>query len=128
MWFTCFYQWDELPETANKLFSQAEHQSVFFSRIWFVVHGKSIVFKLAYDEAWKKHSPGSILTEYFMQAVIDVDKVTEIDYLTGNDHYKKDWMSERRRRWNLVCTRKPTIDNEQNKLIKLLQKLKKVIR
>ena len=35
MHFTCFYQWHELPETANNLFLQAEQESLFFSRNWF---------------------------------------------------------------------------------------------
>ncbi len=67
------------------------------AQIWFVVHKKASIFKLAYDENWKQYSPGSILTQYLMEYVINTDKVEEIDYLTGNDHYKKDWMSERRR-------------------------------
>jgi len=73
------------------------------AQIWFVVHKKASIFKLAYDEDWKHYSPGSILTKYLMEYVIDTDKVEEIDYLTGNDRYKQDWMSERRKRWRLVC-------------------------
>ena len=30
-----------------------------------------------------------------MEHVIDVDQVEEIDFLTGNDAYKQDWMSAR---------------------------------
>lgn len=79
------------------------------AQIWFVAHGKASIFRLVYDEAWKAYSPGSILTAYLMEHVIDTDKVKEIDFLTGNEHYKQDWMSERRDRWALVCLnrRKP---------------------
>jgi CelD/BcsL family acetyltransferase involved in cellulose biosynthesis len=44
-----------------------------------------------------------------MAYVIDTDKVEEIDFLTGNEAYKQDWMSERRERWGLTCVnrRKP---------------------
>jgi frataxin-like iron-binding protein CyaY len=73
------------------------------AQFWFVAHGKASIFKLAYDEAWKHYSPGSILIAYLMQHVIDIDKVDEIDFLTGNDAYKQDWMSERRQRWRLSC-------------------------
>lgn len=77
------------------------------AQLWFLVHGRASIFKLAYDEAWKRHSPGSILTKYLIRHVIDNDKVREIDFLTGNDAYKQDWMSERRERWALYCIRRP---------------------
>ena len=75
------------------------------AQFWFVAHGKASIFKLAYDEAWKRYSPGSILISYLMEHVIDTDKVREIDFLTGNDAYKMDWMSERRVRWGLYCAK-----------------------
>jgi hypothetical protein len=73
------------------------------AQFWFVVHGKASIFKLVYDEAWKRYSPGTILLAYLMQQVIDKEQVEEIDFLTGNDAYKQDWMSERRQRWRLSC-------------------------
>lgn len=75
------------------------------AQFWFVSHGKASIFKLAYDESWKRYSPGSILIRYLMEHVIDVDQVEEIDFLTGNDAYKQDWMSERRERWGLYCAK-----------------------
>jgi len=29
--------------------------------------------------------------------------VTEVDYLSGDDGYKKDWMSQRRERWGILA-------------------------
>lgn len=75
------------------------------AQFWFVAHGKASIFKLAYDETWRHYSPGSLLIGHLMQQVIDQDQVTEIDFLTGNDAYKMDWMSERRVRWGLYCGR-----------------------
>ncbi|MFO8023674.1 GNAT family N-acetyltransferase [Thiohalophilus sp.] len=75
------------------------------AQLWFVAHGKANIFRLAYDEVWKPYSPGSILTSFLMEYVIDVDGVEEIDFLTGNDAYKQDWMSERRERFALSCVR-----------------------
>jgi len=72
------------------------------AQLWFVVQGKASIFRLAYDNEWKHYSPGSILTVYLMQYVIDIDKVDEIDFLTGNEAYKQDWMSVRRQRWRVV--------------------------
>lgn len=79
------------------------------AQIWFVVHAKASIFRLAYDEAWKAYSPGSILTQYIMRYVIDTDKVSEIDYLTGKERYKQDWMTEYRERsgWHFVKSNKP---------------------
>jgi CelD/BcsL family acetyltransferase involved in cellulose biosynthesis len=75
------------------------------AQLWFVLHGKANIFRLAYDEAWKNYSPGSILTRFLMEYVIDTDKVEEIDFLTGNDTYKQDWMSDRRERFALSCVK-----------------------
>ncbi|WP_126457316.1 GNAT family N-acetyltransferase [Sulfuriflexus mobilis] len=75
------------------------------AQLWFVGHGKASIFRLAYDKAWKPYSPGSILTSFLMEYVIDTDKVEEIDFLTGNDAYKQDWMSDRRERFALSCVK-----------------------
>lgn len=75
------------------------------AQLWFVGHGKASIFRLSYDKAWKPYSPGSILTSFLMEYVIDTDKVEEIDFLTGNDTYKQDWMSDRRERFALSCVK-----------------------
>lgn len=75
------------------------------AQLWFVAHGKASIFRLAYDEAWKPYSPGSILIHHLMEHAIDTERVGEIDFLYGNDPYKQDWMSERRERWGLYCAR-----------------------
>jgi len=77
------------------------------AQFWFVVCGRASIFKLVYDEEWRAYSPGSILTRYLMEHVIDLDKVSEIDFLTGNDSYKQDWMSERRERCRLSFINTP---------------------
>lgn len=77
------------------------------AQFWFVVHGRASIFKLVYDEEWRHYSPGTILTSDLMEQVIDNDRVKEIDFLTGNDAYKQDWMSERRERQVLYCINKP---------------------
>ena len=85
------------------------------AQLWFVLRGKASIFRLAYDKAWKQYSPGSILTSFLMEYVIDIDKVKEIDFLTGNEAYKQDWMSERRERFALSCVKnqKPATRYEQ---------------
>ncbi|MDH5444984.1 MAG: GNAT family N-acetyltransferase [Gammaproteobacteria bacterium] len=96
------------------------------AQLWFVVHGKASIFRLAYDEAWKSYSPGSILTSFMMEYVIDTDKISEIDFLTGNEAYKQDWMSERRERFALSCVKTKKPDSWYESIVKsLMGKLKR---
>jgi len=73
------------------------------AQLWLVHAGKANIFKLAYVEGFERFSAGSVLTARLMQHVLDVDQVHEVDYLTGDDAYKRDWMSHRRERWGLVA-------------------------
>lgn len=91
-------------------------------QIWFVVRGKASIFRLAYDEHWQRYSPGSILTSYLMERAIDHDRVTSIDFLTGNERYKQDWMSSRKERWRIVLNRKPSPGAKRPFLSKLLSR------
>jgi hypothetical protein len=49
----------------------------------------------------EKLSAGSVLTQALIQHAMDVDRVTEVDYLTGDDAYRADWMALRRKRVGL---------------------------
>jgi hypothetical protein len=95
------------------------------AQLWFVAHGKASIFRLAYDEAWKPYSPGSILTSFLMAYVIDTDKVELIDFLTGNDAYKQDWMSERRERFALSCVKNAKPAGQYQRLAESLKRMLK---
>lgn len=73
------------------------------AQMWIVAHGRAEIYKLAYDEAFKGYAPGTLLTALLMEHVFDVDKVAEVDYLIGDDPYKRSWMSHRRERWGIVA-------------------------
>ncbi len=73
------------------------------AQIWIVANGKASIFKLAYMEAYKAYAPGTLLTAVLMQHAMEHDHVGEIDYLIGDDPYKKTWMHSRRERWGLVA-------------------------
>jgi hypothetical protein len=68
------------------------------SQIWFVAGGKATIYKLAYDEAYKKLSVGSILTAHIMQELMAQDELVEVDFGHGDDPYKKEWLRCRRER------------------------------
>jgi CelD/BcsL family acetyltransferase involved in cellulose biosynthesis len=73
------------------------------AQLWLHCDGRSMIYKLAYDEAFVRYSAGSILTAAMMKHAFDVDRAREIDYLSGDDAYKKDWMSHRRVRIGIVA-------------------------
>ena len=73
------------------------------AQMWIVSHGRAAIYKVAYHESYKQYAPGTLLTALLMAQVMDVDHVTEVDYLIGDDPYKKVWMSQRRERWGIVA-------------------------
>lgn len=73
------------------------------AQLWLVAGGKANIFKLAYVQGQEKLSAGSVLTADLMRHVMDVDGVGEVDFLSGDDAYKADWMAQRRERVGLVA-------------------------
>ncbi len=73
------------------------------AQIWIVADGTASIYKVAYDERYAKQSVGTVLSSVLMEHVIEKDKVEVVDYLTGDDSYKRDWMSDRRERWGIVA-------------------------
>ncbi|MDE2561639.1 MAG: GNAT family N-acetyltransferase [Sphingomonadales bacterium] len=75
------------------------------AQLWSVENDVAYIHKLAHDEGARQHSPGTLLSHALFRHVIDVDKVREIDFGTGNDPYKRDWMESVRQRWRLDAWR-----------------------
>jgi CelD/BcsL family acetyltransferase involved in cellulose biosynthesis len=70
--------------------------------------GVAIIHKLAHRQDVTELSPGTILSKAMFEHAIDKDHVTLIDFGTGDDRYKADWMDTRvmRMRVDLYNTRK----------------------
>lgn len=66
------------------------------AQIWFVASATAYIYKLAYDPRFAHLSVGSLLSQHLFRHAIDIDRVTSIDYLTGSDAYKADWMDSHR--------------------------------
>ena len=73
------------------------------AQLWLVEGGVATIHKLAYAEDAKAMSPGTVLGEAMFRRAIDQDGVTLIDYGTGDDAYKRDWMDERRQLWRIIA-------------------------
>jgi hypothetical protein len=71
------------------------------AQFWTVEDGGAFIHKLAHVEDSLKASPGTLLSAALFRHVIEVDGVKRVDFGTGNDGYKKDWMNRHDRLWRL---------------------------
>ena len=65
------------------------------AQLWTVENGHAIIHKLAYVESAREFSAGSVLSAAMFAHVIDQDRAVLIDFGTGDDAYKADWMETR---------------------------------
>lgn len=70
-----------------------DHQPVAF-QFWLVQKQQAAIVKLAQDQAFDALSPGTVLMAAMIDHVMTSDFVTDIDFLTGNDAYKVQWMDQ----------------------------------
>ena len=79
------------------------------AQFWTVENGTAYIHKLAHIEAATPLSAGTTLSAALFEYVIDTDGVELVDFGTGSDAYKRDWMEQVRPRFRLTCLdwRKP---------------------
>lgn len=75
------------------------------AQFWTVEAGTAFIHKLAHLEEAKSLSPGTTLSAALFEQVIDRDKVDMVDFGTGDDGYKRDWMEDVRTRYRLEMLR-----------------------
>ncbi|WP_336986342.1 GNAT family N-acetyltransferase [Altererythrobacter aquiaggeris] len=73
------------------------------AQFWTVESGTAYIHKLAHLEEHKQLSAGTVLTAALFEHVIDRDGVEMIDFGTGSDRYKADWMEDIRPRYRIDC-------------------------
>ncbi len=84
----------------------ARHEgAVVAAQFWTVEHGTAYIHKLAHLDSAKPLSAGTTLSAALFEHVIDRDRVEWVDFGTGDDPYKRDWMELVRPRWRLTCLR-----------------------
>ena len=71
------------------------------AQFWTVEDGTAFIHKLAHVEDSLKASPGTLLSAALFRHVIEVDQVERVDFGTGNDAYKRDWMNRHDPLWRI---------------------------
>ena len=71
------------------------------AQFWTVEDGTAFIHKLAHVEDSLKASPGTLLSAALFRHVIEIDGVKRIDFGTGNDGYKRDWMNRHDPLWRI---------------------------
>lgn len=73
------------------------------AQCWTVENSIAYIHKLAHLESHKSLSAGTTLSAALFAHVIDIDKVALVDFGTGDQPYKADWMGGVRERFRIDC-------------------------
>lgn len=72
-------------------------------QLWTVENGVAMIHKLAHDSRLDAASPGTLLSHFLFRHAIDGDQVSRIDYGTGDNPYKTEWMDSQRPLYRIDC-------------------------
>ncbi len=73
------------------------------AQCWTVESSIAYIHKLAHLDSHKPLSAGTTLTAALFRHVIDIDTVALVDFGTGDQSYKADWMEDVRPRFRIDC-------------------------
>lgn len=65
------------------------------AQLWTIENGVALIHKLAHDQTFDGASPGTLLSHAMFAHAIDTEGVRLIDYGTGDNAYKTEWMERR---------------------------------
>ncbi|ANG62528.1 hypothetical protein A8C75_08515 [Marinobacterium aestuarii] len=94
-------------------------------QLWVVANRVAYIYKLAYDKNYKNLSPGTVLTTKMIERVIKIDNVEVIDFLTGLDFFKKEWMDRSRCLYGVQIVNYRSLSGMMVLLINEISKIKK---
>lgn len=80
-----------------------EGETPVAAQFWTVENDTAYIHKLAHLESAKKLSAGTTLSAALFRTVIDEDRVDVVDFGTGTQTYKSDWMETTRPRYKIDC-------------------------
>lgn len=83
---------------------QATDAQPIAAQYWIIDQGgqRATVLKLAYAQAARAASPGTVLTALMIRHLLEEDGVRVLDFGRGDDDYKQAWASRRRQRIGLI--------------------------
>lgn len=73
------------------------------AQCWTIENSIAYIHKLAHLESHKQLSAGTTLSAALFRHVIDLDRAALIDFGTGDQSYKADWMEQARPRYRIDC-------------------------
>lgn len=103
------------------------HGAPVAGQLWLVHGSTAFIYKLAYSEASASYSPGTLLTMRMIEFVVKTDGVTKLDYLTGDDAYKREWMSTRHEMYRIRCSSLTSCRGVYRGACDQLRKIKEVL-
>lgn len=95
------------------------------AQLWFLDKRTAYIFKLAYDPQYQKYSVGSYLTWEMIKHSVQNYRIDRIDFLNGNDTYKKDWMDKCFQVSGYFCINKSGLTG---KLLSLIYRIRNYIK
>jgi CelD/BcsL family acetyltransferase involved in cellulose biosynthesis len=89
-------------------------------QLWLVQGGTAYIVKVFYDEGNKRYSPGTVLSDFMIKTILNQDNISCIDYLQGEEGYKKDFVDNERKRYQILLFN----NNAKGILLSLYYKIK----
>jgi CelD/BcsL family acetyltransferase involved in cellulose biosynthesis len=71
-----------------------------------ISNNTAYLMEVVYDSEFDRFSPGEIIHGEFIKYLIDVDRITEVDALRGDEPYKESWTPQRRERRGILVFNK----------------------
>jgi CelD/BcsL family acetyltransferase involved in cellulose biosynthesis len=75
------------------------------AQLWLVRSSRAYFVKMAYDEGFKRFSPGTLLTWWSIQNLIREDSIEHFDMLKGDFAWKRYWANHMRMRTSFITFR-----------------------
>jgi hypothetical protein len=79
------------------------------AQFWILWEKKALLFKLAFADKFRAHSPGTLLTMRMLQSLFEQDRPDLLDFGRGDDPYKKLWVSSRSERLGIEAANPRTV-------------------
>jgi hypothetical protein len=117
------YQWQQGELRLGLMYHQRQPVA---AQLWFINGDTAFIYKLAHRTEYTPQSVGTVLSAQMFEQAIEHDKVSRIDFLTGDDHYKQDWMQQSQPLYGIQACNSRTLAGRALATINILSRLRKV--